>query len=317
MAKNNTELLTKVQANTAVAERAAEPRTVADQVAQYLQRPDMKNQLAAALPKHLAPDRMARVCLTEIRKTPKLMECTMTSLISCIVEAAQLGLETGPLGHVYFVPFNTKVKDQNGREVWVNQAQVIIGFRGFLDLMRRTGQIVTVGAFPIYSNDKFRLVRGFAEELMHEPATSERGELAAFYAYATTKDGGRYVEFMTLGEVNQIREMSKAKNGKPWTDHYDEMGRKTVLRRLAKWLPMSTEYADVNDRDIEREFGETERIELNLGALPSPAAEPQKNIDAPFTAEEMAKIKQDEWEAEAARLDAEKGNMAAAPITVG
>lgn len=315
MAKDNTELLAKVKATTVAVERALEPRTVADQVAQYLERPDMKKQLMAALPSHMTPERMGRVCLTAIRQTPALMECTASSLIAVTIEAAQLGVEPGPLGHGYFVPFNKNIGTKQAPK-WIKEAKLIIGYRGLLDLMRRTGDIVTVGAFPIYSNDKFKLVRGFEEELMHEPAVEDRGELIAFFAYATTKDGGRYADFMTLSEVNKIRSQSKAKDDKAWTEHYEEMGRKTVLRRLAKYLPMSVEYADRNDTDLQREFG-TETVELNLGTLPSSPAETQKNIEAPFTAEEIDQIEKDEWEAEAARLDAEKGNTAAAPITVG
>lgn len=316
MAKSNNELLDKVKANTVPAQ-SNEPRTVADQVAQYLERPDMKKQLMAAVPTHMTPERMARTCLTAIRQTPALMECTASSLIACTIEAAQLGVEPGPLGHGYFVPFNRNVAAKGQPAKWVKEAKLIIGYRGLLDLMRRTGDIVTVGAFPIYSNDKFRLVRGFDEELMHEPAVEDRGKLIAFFAYATTKDGGRYADFMTLTEVDKIRSGSKAKDDKAWTDHYEEMGRKTVLRRLAKYLPMSVEYADRNDTDVQREFG-TETVELNLGTLPSSTVEqPQGQLDAPFTQDEIAKIQRDEWEAETARLDAERGNTAAAPITIG
>lgn len=244
-----TELLEKVVAKTNG--EAGKPLTLADQVKFYLQRADVLQEIKTALPKHLTPERLARLALTTIRQTPGLMNCNLPSLMGCLMQSAQLGLEPGPLGHCYFIPYG-----QN--------CQFIIGYKGLLDLARRSGDIITIAAGAIYSNDKFVYKKGFNEVLEHEPNFATRGDLIGFYAYATTKDGGRYADVMTLDEVNRIRERSRAKNNGPWVTDFEEMGKKTVVKRLAKYLPLSVEIASKFAEDDQREFSDATEISLNV-----------------------------------------------------
>lgn len=253
--------------------------TIADQIGKYLATPAMRNQIASALPKHLTAERLSRVALTTIRTTPALLQCTVESLLAAIMQSAQLGLEPGILGHAYFVPFNKNIGTKAAPR-WIKEVQFIIGYKGFLDLVRRTGKVTTVGANPIYSKDKFRVQHGYSATLEHEPNFAERGELIGFYAYALTSDGGKYCEVMTLDEVQKVRQRSKAKDDGPWVADFVEMGRKTVIRRLCKYLPLSIEIAEHIDTDEAKEFGDAQAIELNLGETKTEGA-PVPELDAP------------------------------------
>src|SRR5690606_35183329 len=113
----------------------------------------------------------------------------------------------------------------------------IPGYRGFLDLARRSGQIVSLVARAVHENDFFEYEFGLTENITHKPCMTDRGALIAVYAIAILKDGGHQFEVMSKSEVDEIRKQSKSQNNGPWVTHYEEMAKKTVLRRLFKWLP--------------------------------------------------------------------------------
>jgi recombination protein RecT len=103
----------------------------------------------------------------------------------------------------------------------------------------------------VYSEDEFNYwVDDSGEHLLHKPnvVAESRGSFLAAYAIAETKDEGIYMEVMSRSQIEQVRGVSKAKKG-PWFDWYDEMARKTVIRRLSKRLPMSTDLELVIQRD--------------------------------------------------------------------
>jgi recombination protein RecT len=210
--------------------------------------------LMALLPKHFEAERMLKLALGSLRTTPKLAQASMESLLGAVVTCAQLGLEPNtPLGHAYLLPFD---KRERRGDQWVTaetQVQVIIGYKGMLDLARRSGQIVSIAAHEVCEKDEFRFAYGLDEDLTHRPALAARGNVIGFYAVAKLTGGGYSFEFMSVDEVNAIRdkaaEKNRAKKDKdvkpiltgPWADNYIEMGRKTVLRRLFKYLPISIE----------------------------------------------------------------------------
>lgn len=195
--------------------------------------------IAAVLPKHMTPDRLMKTALGAIRTTPQLQECTTASLFGALVQAASLGLECNtPLGHAYLVPFWNK--KMNRRDV-----QLIIGYRGYIDLARRSGEVVNIDARVVYERDEFRPELGTDPKIIHRPDyTSDRGEIVAFYAVAHMKGGGQSFDIMSKAEVDRIMKgtQSKGEYG-PWRDNYEEQGRKTPVRRLAKYLPLSVELA--------------------------------------------------------------------------
>lgn len=208
----------------------------------------MKGEIARCLPKHLTPERMARIAMTELRKTPKLQECDPMSFIAAIMQASQLGLEPGILGSCYLIPFNN---NQTGKV----ECTFMPGYRGFLDLARRSGQIQSLVSRAVYENDEFSYEFGLKEDLIHKPAMTERGELIAVYAVAILKDGGHQFDVMSRKDVDIIRSQSKSKNNGPWVTHYEEMAKKTVLRKLFKWLPCSVEMQKAVSLDELQEAG--------------------------------------------------------------
>jgi recombination protein RecT len=222
-----------------------------------------KGELAKMLPKTLSIDRLLKVAQIAATTTPALAKCDVPSLVGAIGQCAQMGLEPNTvLGHAYLVPFNTKRKMPDGSERWVNSVQVIIGYKGLIDLARRSGQIVSIAAHEVCEEDHFELVYGLDEKLVHRPALTERGDVVGFYAVAKLKDGGHCFEFMS---VHQVREIMKAtqSGGKygPWKDHFIEMGRKTVIRRLAKYLPLSIEFQTAVALDNQAEAGRDQRLD--------------------------------------------------------
>lgn len=203
----------------------------------------MKSQMAMALPRHITPDRLLRVTMTAVQNTPKLLDCDRTSLFAAVMTCAQLGLEPdGVLGQAYLVPFKGKV-------------QFIPGYKGYLTLARNSGEITSIQAHEVCQNDKFSYAYGLDEHLHHVPAEGERGEITHFYAYAKFKDGGHVFEVMTRADVEKIRDGSEgykafkagAIKSTPWDSHYVQMGRKTAIRRLANYLPLSVQRAAALD----------------------------------------------------------------------
>ena len=220
-------------------------RTIAD----MLNGERMKAAIAAVLPRHLTPERMIKVAVASIRRNPTLAKCTTSSLCVAIVMAAELGLEPGgALGHGYLVPF----KNQG-----VYEAQFIPGYRGLIALARRSGEILSIAAHPVYVRDHFELELGVEPKLTHRPwmpqygddgkiiGPSSPGVVRAVYAVAHLAGGGTQVETMTRVQVDAIRMRSAKgkKNEGPWKDDFDEMARKTVVRRICKYLPISVELA--------------------------------------------------------------------------
>jgi recombination protein RecT len=221
---------------------------------------DHKDQFAMALPKHLNADRLVRLAVTEFRKNPSLRECTPESLLGAVMQAAQVGLEPDALGSVYLVPFNNKKKDQNGKEYWVKEVQLQIGYKGLIELVRRSGQVTSIVANEVYENDEFEFEYGLEEKLYHKPTMgTERGKLICFYAYARFKDGGHAFHVMSVEQINQVRDkFSKTAKFGPWKDHYESMAKKTVIKQLVKYMPISVEIQNniVTDETVHSSFKE-------------------------------------------------------------
>lgn len=270
MAKNNGELLAKMNGN----DSGQKPKSAMQQISDYMNLPAIKAEIKSALGSNADPARLIRTAKTAINKNPKLLECSLPSLMSCIIQAAEEGLDFS-LGQAWIVQYNVKKKLPGGGEQWVSEAQYQRGYQGLLKLVRNTGEISDIQAHPIYQKDKFFLRRGDNASFVHEPNFFEPSELIGFYCYGLTKDGQRHVEVMPLHEVEAIGQRSKSSKkdrdgnfldfGGPWKTDFVEMGRKTVVKRACKYLPVSTEALERIRDDEEREFGDASVIELNLG----------------------------------------------------
>jgi recombination protein RecT len=211
-----------------------------------------KSAIAAVLPKHVTPDRLMKIAMHSIRTTPALQECSVKSLLGAVIQSSQLGLEPGTvLGHAYLVPYRNK-------KTGTTEAQFILGYRGMIDLARRSGQIESIAAQAVHAHDEFEFAYGLNETLVHKPAmTGDRGDIIAFYAIAKLKGGGHAFEVMPRADVDAVMRSSQSRGQwGPWKDHYSEMGRKTVIRRLAKYLPLSIEFATAAALDGQADAGE-------------------------------------------------------------
>jgi recombination protein RecT len=205
--------------------------------------PDFKIQLERALPNALvsglSADRMVRLAITMLRRNEALQKCTPLSVMSCVVEIAQLGLEPeGVLGHAYMVPFG-------------DQCTLIVGYRGFMHLMYQSGVITEVSAEIVRKGDKFQRVLGTERQLVHIPEPipekdEEKNWLGA-YAVARLLNNSTAFEYLEKTKIYQARARSRGyqkhlKEGKstPWVTDPEEMWKKTPIRRLAKRMPTST-----------------------------------------------------------------------------
>lgn len=229
---------------TAVAKR--------DNLAAYLE--SKVQYMNAALPKHLTPERLARVAITAISSNPRLLECTRESLALALIEAGQLGLEpNGVMGQAYLVPyFNGKTKKY--------EAQFQVGYRGLIDLARRSGEIAKIEARAVREGDEFSYEYGLRPSLVHRPDPTTQGEITHVYAIAWLRDAEPIFEVMTREQVEAIRRRSKAADSGPWVTDYESMARKTVVKRLAKYLPLSPEAEAVVEADNRRDVGQIVRI---------------------------------------------------------
>lgn len=246
-----------------------------DEVRQLLDR--MLPQIKLALPKHLDPNRLLRIVLTTIQRTPKLLECTRDSLLGCIVTCAQLGLEPdGMLGHAYLIPF------WNGRKN-VNECQLIVGYKGLLKLARQSGEIASISARVVHEKDQFRYQYGLNEDCFHVPTDDdEPGPVVAAYAIFRLKDGSHHFDVMTAREINRIRDNSQGykrdKERSPWTTHYDEMAKKTALRRASKMAPASVEDKMARAAMLEHQADQGIPQTLDMSVALPPAGEDESPV---------------------------------------
>lgn len=247
------------QALKAVATGKPETERKPQTIAGLLTDPKVKQQLALAMPRHMTAERLARIALTEVRKVPKLAQCNQTSFLGAIMQCAALGLEPGgALGHAYLLPFDKNKKNAQGKWERVDtEVQLIIGYRGMIDLARRSGQIMSLEARAVYAKDEFEVELGIDSRIVHKPAWTEndRGPLVFAYAVAKLKDGGVQFDVMSRAEIEKVRAQSKAKDNGPWITHFDEMAKKTVVRRLFKYLPVSIEIQRAVGLDEQAEAG--------------------------------------------------------------
>lgn len=245
---NQPNLAPAPEPTTAAPSTAVAKRSPMATLAQLLE--SKKDQLALQVPKHLTAERLIKVALSAVSRQPKLLECTPESVYLAVMQAAQLGLEPNLLGACYLVPFNNK-KKIGGREEWVTEAQFIPGYRGLIDLARRSGQIDGVEAHVVYEKDTFRVSYGLEPMLEHTPylGDEDAGRVKLVYAIGRLKGAAPQVEVMTFAQVERIRMLSKAKDSGPWKDHWGEMARKTVVKRLMKYLPLSVELVQALEAD--------------------------------------------------------------------
>lgn len=225
-------------------------------IAAVLSAPATLEQLAKALPRHLNVERFARVALTEVRKNAELASCEPASFMGALVQSAQLGLEVGSgLGHAYLLPFRNNKTGQK-------DCQLIIGYRGLIDLIRRSGLVRRISAHVVYAGDTFDYAFGTNEFIKHVPCgETANAKITHGYAIAEFKDGAIQMEVMQRKEIDAIRD--RGRRNPVWDSDYSEMARKTLIRRISKFLPLSTEVSDALTIEADVDTQTAVRVQPN------------------------------------------------------
>lgn len=202
----------------------------------------MQPEFMAALPSQIPVDKFIRTTLTAIQMNPSLLNADRRSLLGSCMKAAQDGLLCDGRDAALVI-FKTK----EGPKV---QYMPMVG--GILKKIRNSGELSTISAHVVYDKDQFDYVLGDDERISHKPFLgSDRGKPVIVYAIAKTKDGGIYRDVMSVAEIERVRAVSKAKDSGPWSEWWDEMAKKTVIRRLSKRLPSSADVDQVFEHDNE------------------------------------------------------------------
>lgn len=196
-----------------------------------------KDLIASALPKTITPDRLIGVFNMILRSSPQLSNCSQSSLIAAVIGTVQLGLQPGNIGHVHFVPFDNKKKG-------TKEVQLIVGYKGMVELVNRSKKATILYTEVVYENDFFEYEQGLAPKLRHVPTEGERGEFKGVYCVAKNLLANeRVFVYMPKKDIDKVRASSKAGKSEysPWSTWYDEMSKKTVIKRICKVLPLSSE----------------------------------------------------------------------------
>jgi recombination protein RecT len=245
----------------------------------FLESPNAMQAIERALPNHLDSGKMLQVVLTAITKTPKLLQCEPPTIAKAVLEASQLGLmPDGVLGHGYLVPYG-------------KTCTFIPGYRGLIDLARRSGQVDSIQARVVKEGDEFDFAYGAEPFLTHRPAQmvgNTPGATLAAYAIAKLKSGEVAFDVMFWNDIQKIRKRSKAGGTGPWVTDTDEMSKKTVLRRLCKYLPLS---ADVTAAVTKDEYAERGLLgTLGIGEAEVPVAEEKDALGDLFPDDEAIDV---------------------------
>ena len=204
-------------------------------IQQYIK--TMKGEIEKALPSVITPERFTRMVLSALSVNPKLGACTPKSFLGAMMSAAQLGLEPNtPLGQAYLIPYKNK---------GIDEVQFQIGYKGLIDLAYRSGEVEVVQAQIVYEKDEFEFQYGLEPKLIHRPVDKDRGEPIKVYAIFKTKSGGYGFEVMSIDDIRaHAKKYSKAysSNYSPWTTNFEEMAKKTVLKKVLKYAPMKSDF---------------------------------------------------------------------------
>lgn len=237
---------------------------------------ERKEQIKQLLPRvGITADRMVRLLFSAIAQDNKLVNCAMLSLYNCIIQAAQLGLEPNTsLGHAYLVPFKS-------------EATLIIGYKGLIWLAHMSERFRAIYAQEVYPDDEFQIELGLNPDIRHIPAYNDsyqQQDIVGCYAVAELTNGAKQFEYMTKGHIESIRARSHMRNGGAWVSDYVMMARKTVIKRLMHYLPLTNTMAQALQIDGENEVmpGTVEppmiEEEQQKDEPPQPSAEPQDDI---------------------------------------
>lgn len=222
-------------------------------------KPHMADVLPAA---GVTPERIIRLMYADIRRNPRLQQCTQASLLGAILSAVQLGLEPGgPSGECYLAAFKNR---------GVLEAQFMLGYRGMVKMFWNHPLAKDLDAAVVHEGDEFEYEFGSNKHLTHKPTRpSERGELRCYFAQAHLLTGGAPFVVLYPEEIEAYRHQGASPNGPGWVGNYDTMAKKTCIRQLFTLLPKSVEA----NRGLARDEGV--RTDLTVDGLDAPPEKPE------------------------------------------
>lgn len=228
----------------------------------------MSGEIEKALPSVLTPERFTRMVLSAISTNPKLQECTPKSFLGAMMTAAQLGVEPNTaLGQAYIIPY---------RNHGTMEAQFQLGYKGLIDLAYRSGEVSIIQAHEVCENDEFSYELGLDPKLTHKPATKDRGAAIAYYAVFKTKDGGYGFEVMSIDDVRKhAQKYSKSYANSPWQTNFDEMAKKTLLKRVLKYAPLKSDFV----RGVAQDETIKTTIDADMYAVPDDTIYAEFSVD--------------------------------------
>lgn len=293
----------------------------------------LKNAVAAALPKHLTPERFIRIALNATMRQPELLSCTQESLFRALLDLSAYGLE--PDGRrAHLIPFKDNKNCVCGHSMDIHKGQecqtkgcdctsrrsrtdvqLIIDYKGLAELVRRSGDVSYIHADVVYDQDTFSFAYGSDAHLKHVPnLDASDKKLRCAYSYVKLRDGSEDFIVLSLADLKKIRASSKIPDGPAWTNWPDEMNKKSAFRRHSKWLPLSPEIHDIIAADEEREFNHDNamagsdlmRVTIPLESL-TPSENPNRGHDESMsTAPDPKKVTEEDIAKAKAEHDAKK-----------
>ena len=228
-----------------------------------------KEQIKKALPNPENVDRIIRIIQTALSKNESLTKCNPVTILACAIESAQLGLTVDNiLGECFFVPFWNNKKKQY-------EAQLIVGYKGYMKLAYRSGEINKIFAEIVREGDEFSYQYGTDEYLKHIPKKNLKSNMLYVYAYATTNTGATFFVVLSKEEVEYYRSKSKSGDSElsAWSTDYEAMAKKTAIRRLSKFLPLSPELKRVSQIENLYEEGISPELEKEYHLVEETEAE--------------------------------------------
>lgn len=205
-----------------------------------------KDALADVATKFLTPEKLVKMIGVQMARTPNLAKCDPRSVLNCAMTLAELGLAPGTLGEAYLIPFK-------------DECTLIIGYRGLMKLALRSGELSSITARLVYRQDTFEIEYGSTPKIVHKPAMGHGNkdeDIVGAYMIARYKDAAMepVTEYMTRDQIIKVKNRSRASGSGPWVSDFGEMCRKTVVRRGAKYLPLTTETLEAIEVADRTEF---------------------------------------------------------------
>lgn len=233
------------------------------------------------------PSRLIRIAYNAIVYDEKLRKCTQASLVGGVMEALKLGLTLGgPMQEAWLIPFND---NRSGTVV----ATFIVGYQGYRNIIDRGRAVLAMYPRIVHNNDTFSYRLGDDPRIFHEAPfnhVAREADVRAAYCVATLRGNVKEREVMEKAEIDAHRKRSRAANSGPWVTDYPAMAQKTVIRKMAKYLPKSSELLqraldldDRADRGVDQDLELPENITVFDESLPksiSGTAENPSRLDA-------------------------------------